>query len=177
MIATSILLMAVAVTILALLSGLHSSNYRLRSVSWEELVQQIKPVPTANLHRLALEHLDPQSCMEELELDEMWKLVDGMEGLNRIRANTRVLIALAAHVQQWNYTEATIVAERMRRDATRIRHALLKAEIEVLLRKKWTRMPFYIHEIASSYYLMTKRLLALYQTSHVGLLPRLQQAL
>jgi hypothetical protein len=39
------------------------------------------------------------------------------------------------------------------------------------------RIPFYIHEASAAYYLMRQRLLALYETSHAGLLPRLSAAL
>jgi hypothetical protein len=36
---------------------------------------------------------------------------------------------------------------------------------------------FYLHDSAGAYYLMTKRLLVLYRTSHAGLYPRLAEVL
>lgn len=177
MIIASALFLVAALVLLTLSMRLHSSNYQLRSSSWEELVKRIQPIPTADLERLALDNLRPQPDQLQLEPNEMWELVGGMDGMIRMRENSRILIALAAHVQQWNYTQAVIVAERMRRDAMQIRRALFKAEVEMMLCRRWIRMPFYIHDLASSYYLMTQRLLALYQISHVGLLPRLREAL
>lgn len=177
MILTSILLLVAALMLLTLSMFLHTGNYRMRSSSWSELVSQLQRVPLKDVERLALDNLNPQPNQLQLEPQEMWDLVGGMEGMVRMRENAQVLIALAAHVQQWNYIEATVVAERMRRDAVQIRRAVMKAQMERLLYKKWVRMPFYIHDLASSYYLMTQRLLALYQTSHVGLLPRLKEQL
>ncbi len=177
MIIASVLFFVAALILLTLSMRLHSSNYQLRSASWEELVSQIQPIPAADLERLAMDNLRPQPDQLQLEPNEMWNLVGGIDGMIRMRENSKVLIALAAHVQQWNYTQAVVVAERMRRDAVQIRRALLKAELELLLSRKWIRMPFYIHDLASSYYLMTQRLIALYQISHVGLLPRLREAL
>jgi hypothetical protein len=45
------------------------------------------------------------------------------------------------------------------------------------MRRTQLRTPFYIHQAATSYYLMTKRVLALYETSHSGLLPKLAAAM
>ena len=40
----------------------------------------------------------------------------------------------------------------------------------------WVSVPFHLQEAASAYYLMRERLLALYETSHIALLPQLAQA-
>jgi hypothetical protein len=45
------------------------------------------------------------------------------------------------------------------------------------MRRSASLIPFHLHEAASSYYLMRQRLLALYQTSHAGLYPRLAEVL
>ncbi len=100
-----------------------------------------------------------------------------MEGLHGMRRNANLLIALAVHVQRWNFEEGVIVTERMRQDAVQLKRALFRIRIEMLLRRTQLRTPFYIQQAASSYYLMTKRLLALYETSHAGLLPVLKAAI
>jgi hypothetical protein len=51
---------------------------RLHSSSWEEIVKQIQPVPTADLERLALDNLRLQAGQLQLEPVEMWELVGGM---------------------------------------------------------------------------------------------------
>ncbi|MGB6158597.1 MAG: hypothetical protein WBH45_09965, partial [Acidobacteriaceae bacterium] len=71
--------------------------------------------------------------------------------------------------------------ERMRRDAIVLRRAVWHIELALtfhtILRRSATVIPFHLHEAASSYYLMRQRLLALYQTSHSGLYPRLAEVL
>lgn len=155
----------------------HLSIHRLRSANWELLVAKIHAVPRQGLEMVALDNLQP--CVNQLQLEppDMWQLLGGIEGLEHMRENAQILITLAAYVQRWNYAEATIVAERMRRDAVRLKRAVLHIRLEMFLRSKWLRVPFYVHEAATSYYLMTRRLLALYESSHVGLLPRLREAL
>jgi hypothetical protein len=87
------------------------------------------------------------------------------------------MLDLAVFVQRWNFEDATVVAEIMRRDAARLQKAITQIEMAMLLRRQSLRIPFYIHEASAAYYLMRQRLLALYETSHAGLLPRLMQAL
>ncbi|HTV81584.1 MAG TPA: hypothetical protein VME18_02950 [Acidobacteriaceae bacterium] len=91
------------------------------------------------------------------------------------------MLLLAAHAQRWNFDEGVIVTERIRRDALRLRQAVRRVEIALMfhsvLRRSATLIPFYLHEAASAYYLMRQRLLALYQTSHAGLYPRLIEVL
>jgi hypothetical protein len=46
-----------------------------------------------------------------------------------------------------------------------------------MLHRRPIRFPFYLHQVASSYYLMQRRLLCLYEANHAGLHPRLAAAL
>jgi hypothetical protein len=90
-----------------------------------------------------------------------------------MRENGRILIALASYVERWNFDEGVIIAERMRRDGLQLRRSVTWIMLETFLGMKQIRIPFYLHEAASSYYLMRQRLLALYETNHAGLYPRL----
>jgi hypothetical protein len=65
----------------------------------------------------------------------------------------------------------------MRHDAVQLKRAIFRLQFDMMIRRSQIRAPFYIHQAASAYYLMTKRLLALYETSHAGLLPRLAEAM
>lgn len=111
----------------------------------------------------------------------MWLMLGGKAGLRRMRENAEIMLQLAAHAQQWNFDEGVIVTERMRRDALRLKRAVRRVELAItfhsLMRRSTTLIPFHLHEAASSYYLMRQRLLALYQTSHAGLYPRLAEIL
>ena len=149
---------------------------QLSTQSWETLVAQLAPVHADGITAIALEYLQPAKSQLGLEPSEMWEMIGGTEGLARMRANANVLIALAAYAQRWNFHEGVIVAERMRHDGL----ALRRATTQITLGLTWgigkARGAFYVHEAASSYYLMRQRLLALYETSHAGRYPRLAEA-
>ena len=154
---------------------------RLTARGWDDLVARLERVEFGNLKVIAGDYLDPHDSQIKLEPSELWKLVGGSEGLRRMRANAELMLALAAHAQHWNFDEATIVAERMRLDASRLRRALWRIELgslpHILLRRFWLRIPIQVQEAAAAYYLMRQRLLSLYATSHSGLYPRLADAL
>lgn len=143
---------------------------------WQAIVEQLQPVPFAGLERVALDHLQPHGNQLQLETDEMWELIGGWEGLYRMRRNADLIIQLAAFIRQWNHDEAIVVAERIRQDSLLLKRAILR----VGLHRFWIyrlRAPFYVHQAASSYYLMTRRLLALYETNQYLLYPHLAKAL
>lgn len=166
---------------LVLLAGglisLQIRAHRQRSTTWEELVSRMQPMHARGLEIVALDNLQPKANQLRLEPEHLWGLIGGMEGLRRMRKNADLLIALAAYVQRWNFEEGVIVSERMRHDAVQLKRAIFRIRFEMLVQRSQLRTPFYIQQAAASYYLMTKRLLALYETSHAGLLPRLAQAL
>jgi hypothetical protein len=160
----------------ALLHSYISAN-RLARCSWDELVAKLHHIESAGIVTVALNHLVPAKDQLELQPEEIWNLLGGLEGLQRMRENGRILIALAAYVERWNYEEGVIIAERMRRDGLQLRRAVTRIMLETFVGVKQVRIPFYLHEAASSYYLMRQRLLALYQTNHAGLYPRLVEVL
>ena len=166
---------------LVLLAGglisLQIRTHRQRSATWEDLVSRMQPMHARGLEIVALDNLQPKANQLQLEPEHLWGLIGGMEGLRRMRKNADTLIALAAYVQRWNFEEGVIVAERMRHDAIQLKRAIFRIRFDMMIRRTQLRAPFYIHQAAASYYLMTRRLLALYETSHAGLLPRLAEAL
>jgi hypothetical protein len=149
---------------------------RLVIAEWQTIVAQLQPIPFKALERVALDHLQPHGHQLELETDEMWELIGGWDGLRRMRHNADLLIQLAAYIQVWNRTEAIIVAERIRQDSLMMKRAIRHIRLHKLWMYK-VRAPFYVHQAASAYYLMTRRLLALYETNQYLLYPRLEQVL
>lgn len=148
-----------------------------QKLTWNALVARLEPLNFTDLERIAKAYLEPRGNQLELQPQAMWRLLGGADGLPRLRRNAEVMIDLAVFVQRWNFDDATVVAEIMRRDAARLQKAITQIEMAMLLRRGNLRIPFYIHEASAAYYLMRQRLLALYETSHAGLLPRLAQAL
>jgi hypothetical protein len=173
-------LAAVALLLLAIIAVQIRFFLRRRAqqkTTWNSLVARLEPLKFADLERIAKAYLEPRGNQLELQPQAMWRLLGGPDGLPRLRRNAEVMIDLAVFVQRWNFEDATIVAEIMRRDAARLHKAIHQIEMAMLLRRQSLRIPFYIHEASAAYYLMRQRLLALYETSHAGLLPRLTQAL
>jgi hypothetical protein len=158
---------------------LHSyvSAHRLARCTWNELVEKLHPIPADGVMTVALDHLVPSKDQLGLQPEAMWSMLGGLEGLQRMRENGRILIALAAYVERWNYEEGVIIAERMRRDGLQLRRSVTRIMLETFLGMQQVRIPFYLQEAASSYYLMRQRLLALYEANHSGLYPRLAEVL
>lgn len=157
------------------------STLRVDRSSWQDLVSQLKRIEFQRVTSVARDYLEPKEGQISLEPTDMWLMLGGRDGLRNMRDNARLMLLLAAHAQQWNFDEGVIVTERMRRDALRLRQAVRRIELilafHLVLRHSATLIPFHLHEAASSYYLMRQRLLALYQTSHAGLYPKLAEVL
>ena len=148
-----------------------------QNTTWNTLLARLEPLNFADLETIAKAYLEPRGNQLELQPQAMWHLLGGADGLPRLRRNAEVMLDLAIFVQRWNFEDATIVAEIMRRDAARLQKAINQIEMAMLLRRQNLRIPLYIHEASAAYYLMRQRLLVLYETSHAGLLPRLAEAL
>jgi hypothetical protein len=150
---------------------------RLAGADWNTLVARIQPVPFEALEKVALDNLQPRGRQLQLEANEIWELVGGLEGLKRMNQNADLMIQLAAYVRVWNFDEAVIVAERIRQDAIILKRALHQIKLQRVFRSYRLRVPFYAHQGATAYYLMTRRILALYETNQYILYPRLAAAL
>jgi hypothetical protein len=153
----------------------------LHNMSWDELVIHLEPVLTNGIREVALEHLRPRDGQVQIDPKKMFELVGGMQGLGAMRRNTRIVCALAAYAERWNYDEASVVTTKIRRDASVVRRATAYIMLEYIFNVRWdsdhSRTRYCLEEAASAYYLMRERLLALYRTSHIGRYSQLAQAL
>lgn len=175
-----ILLSLLSAVFLFLLLGLLRTQVtaaKLSSLKWEELIAKLEPVETDGITAVALEHLRPGSSQLGMEAEELWKMIGGAKGLASMRANADVLIAIAAHAEQWSLlAEGQTVAARMRGDGLALRRAVVSISLGMTCGYGKTRVSSYIHEAASAYYLMRLRLLALYQADHAARYPSLAAA-
>ena len=164
------------------LAALHArrSSIRLNGRGFSTLLASLEPVDLDGVSCVAKDFLEPQRGQISMEPEVIWQMLGGDLGLRRMRTNADLLLAIAAHASQWNDEEGAIVTERMRRDALRLRSAVRQIRLGMLSQlvtgRHWISVPFQLQEAASSYYLMRQRLLALYETSHIALLPQLIQA-
>lgn len=171
------LLLGLVVLSAAALLRSQSNAAQLSRSSWEDLVAKLQPVPTTGITAVAREYLNPAKGQIDTEPEELWERIGGIEGLEHMRANADVLLALAAYAERWNHVESRIVTERMRRDGIALRRAVRGITLSVYFGVGRTRASFHVHEAASAYYLMRQRLLALYETSHAARMPALSAAI
>ena len=150
---------------------------KLLSMDWQTLVTSIEPMHMRGLEMVALDHLQPEKNQLRLEPDEIWGLVGGKEGLRRMEHNADLMIALAVYVRNWNHDQAIVVAERIRHDSIQLKRAVRRVRWNMHMRRGQLRIPFYVHQAAASYYLMSRRLLSLYETNQYVLYPVLAEAL
>jgi hypothetical protein len=159
-----------------------SSHRRRSSATWEELLAQLTQVGRVGIKEVASDflvpdsrHVDPRSDLA-LQPEDIWDLTGGLGGIEAMERNAQVLIDLAYYVQRWN-TEAVTVAEQLRLDARVISQQLRLLRKSLKKGRSEPLVPVHMQRATASYYLMTRRLLALCEVSHSGLLPSLQQAL
>jgi len=150
---------------------------RLAGLSWEDLLTKLEPVETEGIAAVAAEYLNPGRSQMGMKPEPIWNMIGRAEGLSRMRANSDVLIALATYAQRWSLDQGVIVAEQMRRDGMALRRAVVGIGLGMTCGYGKGRVPSYIHEAASAYYLMRLRLLALYGASHSALYLSLENAL
>jgi len=150
---------------------------RLSATTWQELVGKLAEVPMSGITKVALDYLQAPKGQLSMQTDEMWLLVGGAKGLERMEANAEILIQLAVFAEQWNLQESRIVGERMRSEGLVLRRAVRKARMGMWFGNGRATGPLLVQEAASSYFLMRQRLLALYKTAHKGRYGRLSIAL
>jgi hypothetical protein len=155
---------------------------QLSKSTWEQLLARLITVDRAGIAAVALDAIEPSGrrrtdeLARELEPEEIWKLLGGLDGVEVLEKNSHVLIEIAMHLQRW-YPEATKVAEELRLQTKelewhvgRLRMAAEKGHLEF-------HFASYAQNATIGYYLMTQRLLAFYHESKVPMLSDLEKAL
>jgi len=161
----------------------HLAAWQLYQCDWNDLLTKLQPISAVAVTTIGDEYLNPTPDQLGPQPVDIWRSLGGLEGIRRMRSNARILIALAAYAQRWNFTEGVIVKERMRQDALHLQRATLQVILRTVFRTSRDagvppgRGVFYLHDSIGAYHLMTKRLLVLYRTSHAGLYPRLAEVL
>jgi hypothetical protein len=180
-----IFLIAAAILVTALLVIAAYSLRRARRSSrrdWESLLKRLSAVNRGSIAEVALDIIDEsgQQRRDEgsaaLDSGQIWKLVGGLEGLEVLEANCAVLIDLAFYVQQW-YPEALAVAEQLRLSAKEIEWHVERLRGAQRTGKLESAFPMYAQRAVATYYLMTRKVLALYEQGNLAMLSDLEKAL
>ena len=145
-------------------------------------MQRIVPVDRHAIELVALDAVEPSGELRpeehprELGRQDIWKLLDGMEGINRIESNSRVLIEIAAYLQRW-HPEAAEIAEELRLEANRLEWHVQRLRAAESNHCLDLHFHSYGQRAAVSYYLMLQSVLALYQHSQEALFGDVQRVL
>jgi hypothetical protein len=171
------------VSLLIGVAGYYYIRARRRPHSdWEDLFSKLRWIDRNSIAEVALDIVDESGEPRHsegavsLEPKRLWSLIGGLEGLQVLEKNSDILIELAAFLQRW-YPEAIVIAEQMRLDArelkwhvARLQGAARKGDLQV-------SFPFYAQRAVARYYLMTRRVLRLYEAGNVSMLAELQRTL
>jgi hypothetical protein len=150
-------------------------SWRIRKsarTGWEELLKRLVAIDRNGVDIVALDAIEPSGnrrtdrLARELESDRIWELLGGLEGVERLETNSRVLVDMAAYLQR-SYSEAAAVAEELRLQARelewhvgRLRMAAEQGSLEF-------HIGTYAQNAAIAYYLMEQRLQLLCQRTNV----------
>jgi hypothetical protein len=170
-------------SVLILIAGYYYwRNRRSSPANFEDLFAQLKWIDRNNIAQVALDLVDPSGRPKvdeagaTMEPSQLWKLIGGLDGLELLQRNSEVLIALAFYVQQW-YPEALPIAERLRLDARELKWHVARLQAAAQKGNLQISFPFYAQRAVVTYYLMTRRVLGLYEAANFSMLADLQRAL
>jgi hypothetical protein len=180
--------LVLSVFLLALLALVaHYNRRRIRTEkhpygSLEKLLGRLSAVNRENVALIALSLVDEfgqrrgDECDPNLDEAQIWSMIGGIKGLESLERNCAVLVELVFYVQQW-HPEALAIAEQLRLNAREIEWhiGMLKSAAKVGRAEK--AFSQHAEEVAVIYYVMTRRVLALYEEWNLPELIELQGAL
>jgi hypothetical protein len=182
---TDIFIGAVAIFVVFLIAIVAYYYRRARNSTrndWESLLNRLTHVDRSSIAEVALDIIDESGQQRKdegsaiLEPPQIWKLLGGMDGVEVLEVNSAVLIDLAFFLQQ-RYPEALIVAEQLRLSAREIEWQVGRLRGAAETGRLKGAFAMYAQPAAAAYYLMTKRLLDLYEQGDPPMLAALQKAL
>lgn len=150
--------------------------------SWEQLLGRLTFIDRDSVARIALDYVDESGqrrtddAAAELEPTQISKLIGGLEGLEILERNSAVLIDLAFYVQQW-YPEAVVLAEDLRLTAREIEWHVERLRGAAKTGNLESSFASYAQPAIAKYYLMTQRVLALYERGDIAMLLDLQRTI
>lgn len=155
-----LLLSVVLILAILITAGFYLRRLRRSArTEWEQLLTRLTAVDRTAVNAVALDAIEPSGerrrdrQARELEPDEIWQLLGGLEGVERLEANSRVLVEMAAYLQR-SYDDGAMVAEQLRLQAKelewhvgRLRMAAEQGSLEFHINT-------YAQNVAIAYYLM-----------------------
>jgi len=150
--------------------------------NWESILNRLASVDRSSIALIARDLINEsgqwRTDEDDLDLDpsKIWPLIGGLKGLEVLEHNCAVLVDLVFYVQQW-YPEALIITEQLRLNAREIKWHVSRIKTAAKTGKLETSFADYAQRAIATYYLMTRRVLALYEQGNFPGLADLQSAL
>lgn len=172
---------AVVAIFLAALAAvlIHYARRSRRSfeAKWEDLLGQLARIDREKIEIIALDAIPGSGHGSyALEPEDIWNLLGGMEGLELLERNCKVLVELAMYVQRW-YPEALVAAEQLRLNTREIEWHIGRLKGAAGTGNLQTAFATYAQRAVATYYLMTRHVLELYEQAHFPELNQLKQAI
>lgn len=177
----SLVFVVIAVLLLVALLGAAAVYYRRArrsaGASWEELLGRLVPVDRDSIALIA-EDAEEGSASDSDAMDpqRIWALLGGLDGLELLEHNCRVLVDLAAYVQRW-YPEALVVAEQLRLNAREIEWHVSRLKGAAQTGNLEACFADYAQRATLTYYRMTQHVLELYRQAGLAQFAELQSAI
>jgi hypothetical protein len=139
---------------------------------WEDLLQRLTAIDHNGVDTVALDAIESSgqrrtdTLARELEPNEIWKLLGGLDGVKRLESNSRVLVEMAAYLQR-SYPEAATVAEELRLQAKELEFHVGRLRMADEQGSLEFHIATYAQNAAIAYYLMERRLQVLCQQTNV----------
>jgi hypothetical protein len=177
-------LLLTGVLIVAILATGGYYFWRLRKsarAGWEDLLKRLIAIDHNGVDTVALDAIESSGkrrtdhLARELEPDRIWELLGGLEGMQRMEANSRVLVDMAAYLQR-SYPEAVAVAEELRLQARELEWHVERLRMAEDQGSLEFHISTYAQNAAIAYYLMEQRLQALCQRTNMPTFRSLQGA-
>jgi hypothetical protein len=149
---------------------------------WENLLKRLSSVDRGNVALIALDFIDESGNRRvgkqdsDIDPSQIWPLIGGMAGLEAMERDCDVLVDLVFYVQQW-YPGALPIAEQLRLSGREIAWHVSRLKAAEQTGKLEALFPDYAQRAVARYYLMTRRVLDLYDRGNVPGLFELQRAL
>ncbi len=154
---------------------------RSAAANWDDLLKRLVWIDPANIATIALDFLGDGSTGSPsqdatLAPEKIWRMLGGLQGLETIESNCRVLVELAGYIQRW-HPEAVVVAEQLRLSSREIEWHVGRLKGAAATGNLESSFADYAQRATVTYYLMTRHLLSLYGQVSFPRLAELQQAI
>jgi len=155
---------------------------RSADAEWENMLGRLTWIDRIVISTIALDVVTESGDLRSegdgyvLDRSTIWQLLGGLKGLETVEHNCKVFVELATYVQRW-YPEALVVAEELRLNAREIEWHVDRLKGAAKTGNLEGAFADYAQRAIATYYLMTRRLLVLYDQASFPRLSELQRAI